>query len=137
MGRSQLHMTPVEKPDAEIVCLVDDDPAFLKSLERLLASDGFSVRSFNKPKSFLAHVQAHPVPVVVLDIWMDEMSGLEVQANLSALSPGTRVIIITGRKDPSAKLTALHLGVVAFFTKPFDGTQFLTAVRGALAMHPS
>jgi len=103
----------------------------------LLASDGFSVRSFNKPKSFLAHVQAHPVPVVVLDIWMDEMSGLEVQANLSALSPGTRVIIITGRKDPSAKLTALHLGVVAFFTKPFDGTQFLTAVRGALAMHPS
>jgi FixJ family two-component response regulator len=130
-------MTPVEKSDAEIVCLVDDDPAFLKSLERLLASDGFSVRSFNKPKSFLAHVQAHPVPVVVLDIWMDEMSGLEVQANLSALSPGTRVIIITGRKDPSAKLTALHLGVVAFFTKPFDGTQFLTAVRGALAMHPS
>jgi FixJ family two-component response regulator len=130
-------MTPVEKSDMDIVCLVDDDPAFLKSLERLLASDGFSVRSFNKPKSFLAHVQAHPVPVVVLDIWMDEMSGLEVQANLSALSPGTRVIIITGRKDPSAKLTALHLGVVAFFTKPFDGTQFLTAVRGALAMHPS
>lgn len=130
-------MTPVEKSDTDIVCLVDDDPAFLKSLERLLASDGLSVRSFNKPKSFLAHVQAHPVPVVVLDIWMDEMSGLEVQANLSALSPGTRVIIITGHKDPSAKLTALHLGVVAFFTKPFDGTQFLTAVRGALAMHPS
>ena len=127
-------MTPVEKSDAEIVCLVDDDPAILKSLERLLASDGFSVRSFNKPKSFLAHVQAHPVPLVVLDIWMEEMSGLEVQANLSALSPRTLVIVITGRKDPSAKLTALHLGVVAFFTKPFDGDQFLSAVRGALAM---
>jgi two-component system response regulator FixJ len=128
-------MTPVEKSDAQIVCLVDDDPAILKSLERLLVSHGFSVRSFNKPTSFLAHVQAHPVPVVVLDIWMEEMSGLEVQANLSALSPGTRVIIITGRKDPSAKLTALHLGVVAFFTKPFDSGQFLSAVHGALAMH--
>jgi FixJ family two-component response regulator len=128
-------MTPVEKSDAEIVCVVDDDPAVLTSLERLLRSYGFSVRSFSKPKSFLAHVQTHPVPVVVLDIWMDEMSGLEVQANLSALSPGTRVIIITGRKDPSAKLTALHLGVVAFFTKPFDSGQFLSAVHGALAMH--
>jgi FixJ family two-component response regulator len=132
---AQLRVTSVEESDAEIVCLVDDDPAVLTSLERLLRSYGFSVRSFSKPKSFLAHVQAHPVPVVVLDIWMDEMSGLEVQANLSALSPGTRVIIITGRKDPSAKLTALHLGVVAFFTKPFDSGQFLSAVHGALAMH--
>ena len=60
---AQLRITPAEKSDSEIVCSVDDNPAALKSLERLLASDGFSVRSFNKPKSFLAHVQAHPVPV--------------------------------------------------------------------------
>jgi FixJ family two-component response regulator len=65
---------------------------------------------------------------------MEEMSGLELQAQLSGLSPSTRVIIITGRDDPAAKLTALHLGVVAFFTKPFDDDQFLNAVRGALAM---
>jgi two-component system response regulator FixJ len=124
-------MTPVEKSDAEIVCLVDDDPAVLKSIGRLLASDGFSVRAFNKPKKFLAHVQAHPVPLVVLDIWMKEMSGLEVQAQLSALSPDTRVIIITGRQDSTAKRTALHFG--RHFTKPFDDNQFLSAVRGALA----
>ena len=73
----------------------------LKSIGRLLASDGFSVRAFNKPKDFLAHVQAHSVPVVVLDILMDEMSGLDVQAQLRDLSPRTRVIIITGREDPT------------------------------------
>ncbi len=133
---AQVRMTPIEKSDTEVVCLVDDDPAVLTSLERLLASGGFSVRSFNKPKSFLAHVQAHPVPVVVLDIWMEEMTGLEIQASLSALSPSTRVIVITGHKDPSAKLIASQFGVVAFFTKPFDGDQFLSAVRGALAMQP-
>ena len=127
-------MTPIEKPDAKIVCLVDDDPAVLKSIEQLLVSDGFSVRSFDKAKSFLAYFQTHPVALVVLDIWMEEMSGLEVQVNLAALSPGTRVIIITGRQDPRAKLTALYLGVIAFFTKPFDGDQFLSAVRGALAI---
>src|SRR6266478_3937878 len=137
MGDRAICMTSSEKSDAEIVCLVDDDLSVLKSIARLLASDGFSVRAFNKPREFLTHVQAHPVPLVVLDIWMDEMSGLEVHAQLSALSPQTRVIIITGREDQTAKRTAFHLGVAAFFTKPFDNDQFLSAVRRALAMHPS
>ena len=136
MGDRAICMTSSEKSDTEIVCLVDDDPSVLKSIARLLASDGFSVRAFNKPKEFLTHVRAHAVPLVVLDIWMEEMSGLEVQAQLSALSPQTRVIIITGREDQTAKLAALQLGVIAFFTKPFDDDQFLNAVRGALAMHP-
>ena len=127
-------MTPSENHEAEVVCLVDDDPAVLKSIGRLLASDGLAVHSFDKPKSFLAYTQAHRVPLVILDIWMQEMSGLEVQAHISALSPDTRVIIITGRDDPAAKLTALRLGVFAFFTKPFDGDKFLDAVRFALAM---
>ena len=135
-GDAQLGMTPFEKSEAEIVCLVDDDLSVLKSIERLLNSDGLSVRGFNKPKEFLSHVQAHSVPVVILDIWMEEMSGLELQAQLSGLSPGTRVIVITGRDDPAAKLTALQMGVTAFFTKPFDDDQFLNAVRGALAIHP-
>jgi len=136
MGDRAICMTSSEKSDTEIVCLVDDDLSVLKSIERLLASDGFSVRAFNKPKEFLTYVQAHAVPLVVLDIWMEEMSGLEVQAQLSALSPQTRVIIITGREDQTAKLAALQLGVIGFFTKPFDDDQFLNAVRGALAMHP-
>lgn len=129
-------MISTDKSDTEIVCLVDDDLSVLESIQRLLASDGLSVRGFNKPKEFLAHVQNHAVPVVILDIWMEDMSGLELQAQLSGLSPGTRIIIITGRDDPAAKLTALQLGVIAFFTKPFDDDQFLNAVRGALAMHP-
>jgi FixJ family two-component response regulator len=134
VGDRAIYMISSEKSDTEIVCLVDDDPSVLKSIQRLLVSDGLAVRGFNKPKDFLSHVQTHSVPVVILDIWMEEMSGLELQAQLSGISPGTRVIIITGRDDPAAKLAALHLGVVAFFTKPFDDDQFLNAVRSALAM---
>src|ERR1700732_417263 len=136
MGGRVMCMTSVDRSDTEAACLGDDDLPVKKSIERLLKSDGLSVRGFNKPKEFLSHVQAHSVPVVILDIWMEEMSGLELQAQLSGLSPGTRVIVITGRDDPAAKLTALHLGVTAFFTKPFDDDQFLNAVRGALAIHP-
>jgi FixJ family two-component response regulator len=131
---AQFPTTPLEKSETKIVCVVDDNPAVLKSIEQLLASHGFSVRSFDKPKSFLAHVKAHAVALVILDLWMEEMSGLEVQVHLSALSPGTRVIIITGGQDPRARRTAFHMGLSAFFTKPFKDDQFLSAVRGALAM---
>ena len=129
-------MIALEKSDAEIVCLVDDDPSVLKSIGRLLASDGFSVRAFNKPKEFLAHVQEHAVPLVVLDILMEEMNGLDVQEQLRDISPRTRVIVVTGRDDPNARARATQLGVIAFLIKPFDGDQFLNAVRGALALSP-
>jgi two-component system response regulator FixJ len=128
-------MTLNEKPAPEIVCLVDDDSAVLRSIGRLLASDGFSARSFDKPKDFLAHVHTNTVPLVVLDLLMGEMNGLEVQAQISALSPGTRVIVITGREDPKMKEAALRAGAIAFFSKPFDDCEFLGAVRGALTMH--
>jgi FixJ family two-component response regulator len=117
----------------EVVCLVDDDASVLKSLGRLLASEGLAVRPFRKPKEFIEYVQTNDARVAVVDIWMDEMSGLEVQAKVAEVSPGTRVIVMTGRDDATAKAEALHLGAVAFFTKPFDDTQFLAAVRSAFA----
>lgn len=127
-------MTPTENTAREIVCLVDDDSAVLKSIGRLLASDGFAARSFDNPKDFLAHVHTNAVPLAVLDIWMGQMNGLDVQAQISAVSPGTRVIVITGREDLKMKEAALRAGAVAYFSKPFDDGEFLGAVRGALAM---
>jgi len=126
-------MMPSANPSPEIVCLVDDDSAVLRSIGRLLASDGFAARSFDKPKEFLAHVQTNAVPLVVLDLLMGEMNGLDVQAQLSEVSPQTRVIVITGREDPKMKQAALRGGAVGFFSKPFDDDEFLDAVRAALA----
>jgi len=128
-------MTPVEKSDAEIVCLVDDDPLVLRSTGLLLASEGFAVRQFDKGEDFIAYVGAHEVPLVVLDIWMEEMTGLEVLARLCATSPQTHVIVITGHEDTAARILAMQFGTVAFLIKPFDDKQFLSAVRGALTMH--
>jgi FixJ family two-component response regulator len=126
-------MTPNDTAAAAVVCLIDDDKSVLTSIGRLLASEGLAVRTFNEPESFLAHVKTHSVPVAILDIWMEQMTGLEVQAELLKLSPKTRVIIMTGRQDPAAKETAMRLGATAFFVKPFDDEQFLVAVRAGLA----
>ena len=126
-------MTPGEKPALEVVCLVDDDSAVLRSIGRLLASDGFSARSFDKPKDFLAHVQTNAVPLVVLDVWMPDMNGLEVQSLLRKDSPQTRIIFISGRDDPSVRQTALEAGAFGFLSKPFDDEVLLQLVRKAVA----
>ncbi len=89
-------------------------------------------RAINKGEDFIAYVASHDVPLVVLDIWMEEMTGLEVLARLCAISPQTRVIVITAREDSAARITAMQIGIVAFFIKPFNDEKFLAAVRDAL-----
>lgn len=117
---------------AKEVCIIDDDPAVLRSLRYLLVAEGFDVRPFNKADAFLAYAADHQVPLVVTDIWMDEVTGLEVLARLCAISPKTRVIVMTAREDLAARATAMAIGPVAFFMKPFDDDKFLAAVHDAL-----
>ena len=124
--------TPSEKPSSEIVCLVDDDPMVLRSTGFLLASDGLEVCRFDNGEDFIAYVASHDVPVVVLDIWMKGMNGLEVLARLCAISPQTHVIVITGHEDAAARITVMQIGTVAFFIKPLNDEQFLEAVHRAL-----
>jgi FixJ family two-component response regulator len=117
---------------AEVVCLVDDDPSVRKSVSRLLESDGFSARAFSEPEAFLDHLATNSVPLAVLDIWMESMTGMELLAHLCAKSPDTRVIFITGHEDRAAETTVMQAGAFAFFIKPFDDDQFLDAVHRAL-----
>src|SRR6266567_7157096 len=129
-------MTPAERSSSEIVCLVDDDPLVLRSTGLLLASEGFVVRQFDNGEDFIRYVASHKVPLVVLDIWMEEMTGLEVLARLCAMSPQTHVVVITGREDSAARITAMQIGTVAFLIKPFNDEQFLEAVHRALDRPP-
>jgi two-component system response regulator FixJ len=112
--------------------LVDDDRLVLKSLRNLLASDGIASCCFDKPESFLAHIKTHPAAVVVLDIWMESMTGIELLAHLHAESPQTRVIFITGHEDPATALNLTQAGASALLVKPFEDEQFLSLVRREL-----
>jgi len=115
-----------------IVCLVDDDVSVLKSLTRLLASAGYATQAFAEPPAFLDYLAQHEVSVAVLDIWMENMTGMELLAHLCARSPNTRVIFITAHEDPAARTTVMQGGAFDFFIKPFDPNSFLEAVARAL-----
>jgi FixJ family two-component response regulator len=113
------------------IWLLDDDVSMLKALGRLMNSAGFIVEKFNHPRAFLASLEHAPCRVAILDVWMPDMNGLEVQACLRRDSPETRIIFISGRDDPLVRHTALDAGALAFLTKPFDDESMLQLVREA------
>ena len=116
----------------EICYLVDDDASMRKSISRLLELEGFKVRAFGDPEDFLNEIATNHVRLVVLDIWMERMTGMELLAHLCARSPETRVIFITGHEDHAAEATVMGAGAAGFFLKPLDNERFIAAVRDGL-----
>ena len=114
------------------ICVVDDDRSVLLSLKELLASDGFETEAVDDPKEFLYYARSHPVRLAILDLWMPELDGLELQGQLLAVSPEIRVIIITGRPEAATQAAALGAGAFAFLPKPIEDEAFLHTVRRAL-----
>jgi FixJ family two-component response regulator len=115
------------------IWLLDDDASMLKALGRLLTSAGFAVEKFSHPADFLSNLEHARCRVAVLDVWMPDMNGLEVQTCLRRDSPETRIIFITGRDDPPVRQTALDGGAFAFLAKPFDDEVFVELIRKANA----
>ena len=115
------------------ICLVDDDLSMLKALDRLLTSEGFKVEKFSDPAAFLETIGQAPCRVLILDVWMPEINGLEVQSTLRKDSPKTHIIFISGRDDPSVRQAALDAGAFGFLSKPFDDEDLLHLVRKAIA----
>ena len=113
------------------VSLLDDDPSVLRATSRLLASAGWEVETFSDPVEFLRHAKSHPPHVVVIDILMPVMGGLEVQARLRQMSPSTRVIVMTSKDDPHVRDQAMEAGASAFFLKPVQDEEFLDGVESA------
>jgi FixJ family two-component response regulator len=113
------------------IWLLDDDVSMLKALGRLMRSAGLIAEKFSKPDAFLANLKHAPCRVAILDVWMPQMKGLEVQARLRRDSPETRIIFLTGRDDPLVRQTALDAGAVAFLVKPFDDENLVRLVREA------
>ena len=118
---------------AATICIADDDPSMLKALERLLLSVGLSARLFREPLAFLKYARSNPVAVAVIDIWIPGMSGLELQKELRAVAPETRVIVVTADDEDCVRSAAMQNGATAFFAKPFDNEIFLDAIHQAMA----
>lgn len=126
-------MTTALSKDTLTVCLVDDDPSVLRATRRLISSAGWQTVPFTDPKEFLKYAETHQPPLVVLDVLMPGMDGLEVQARLRHISPKTRVIILTSKDDPSIRAKALKGGASEFFIKPVHDEEFLAGIESVIS----
>ena len=102
------------------VFVVDDDEAVRDSIRWLLESSNYKVELFDSGESFLTHYQSDQVGVLLLDLRMNGMSGLEVQDHLIARKSDLPIIMLTAYGDVQMAVTALKKGAVDFIEKPFD-----------------
>jgi FixJ family two-component response regulator len=115
-----------------MVAVVDDDESFRRALQRLMKSAGFPVQSFASAEDFLKSGQQHDTGCLIADIRMPGMSGLDLQAKLSADHCPIPTIFITAHGDEKLRLQAMRGGAVKFLAKPFDDAILLESVRTAL-----
>jgi len=115
------------------VFVVDDDPSIRESLSLLLNSSGYSVNTFASAKEFLESERSTSGPAcLVLDVKMPDISGLDLQKELTSMNYDIPVIFITGHGDIPMSVQAMKKGAVDFLSKPFDDGQLLDAVKVAL-----
>jgi FixJ family two-component response regulator len=118
----------------ESICILDDDASVRDSIVQLLDSDGLKAQSFENVEVFFAHARSHAVSLALVDVWMPETGGLQVQARLREISPATKVIMMTGRETTAIRAAAFEGGAVGFLVKPFDDEAFLSLIRHALRL---
>ena len=100
------------------VLLVDDEEAFREALGRRLARKGLSVTTAVGGGQALEHLQEAEVDVVVLDVKMPDMDGLQVLARIKAARPLTEVILLSGHADLPTSITGLENGAFDYMLKP-------------------
>ncbi len=122
-------MTPAPAPR---VLVVDDDPGVRYTLREILASEGLAVDEAADGAEALARFQAAPVPLVVTDLRMPRLDGMELLRAVLAREPATRVVVVTAHGSERQAVEAMKAGAYDYFRKPFDNDELLAVVRRAL-----
>jgi DNA-binding response OmpR family regulator len=118
-------------PDSSTILLVDDEDSVQKLLTYPLERDGFRVVSARDGEEALVLFADQPVDLVVLDIMLPKLDGLEVCKRLRAES-SVPIIMLTARDDEFDTVLGLELGADDYITKPFSIREFRSRVRALL-----
>ena len=110
------------------VLVVDDEPKILELLRDYLENAGFAVRLARDGKGALASARLDPPHLIVLDLGLPEMDGLDVTRQIRKTSTAP-IIMLTARADESDKLVGLELGADDYMTKPFSPKELVARVR--------
>lgn len=110
------------------ILVVDDEPKIVKLVRDYLERAGFAVRVAGNGKDALSQVRSEKPDLIILDLGLPQMDGLDVTRALRKIS-NVPIIMLTGRSEESDKLIGLELGADDYVTKPFSPRELVARVR--------
>jgi len=117
--------------DRNHVLIVDDDPGILRALKRFLRQYDYEPILFSSAQAFKSHTDFENAACVILDINLNDGSGIELRHGLKAAGVTVPVIYITGNDTPSVREAALSSGCLAFLKKPFSVEELIEPLKKA------
>ena len=114
------------------ILIVDDEEIVIRSCLRILAGDEFQVESVQDGREALKKIEENPYDVVILDIMMPNIDGLEVLRRVKETHPNVDVIMITGLSQVDTAVQAMKLGAFDYISKPFEPDELKLVVYRAL-----
>jgi DNA-binding NtrC family response regulator len=111
--------------------LVDDEEMFLEYLSRRLINRNYNVTICLSGEEALEKVRGHDFDVVILDVLMPGIDGIEALSEIKKLKPLTEVIMITGHTSQEAGIEGMKLGAYDYLTKPFNTEDLVSKIDKA------
>jgi len=118
-----------EKPG---ILIVDDDPDPRNILSDIFKAKGFMPIAMETGKAALERVKDEPPDIALIDLKLEDMSGLEVLKEIKKLSPCTECIVLTGYASKESAIEATNLGAYGYLEKPYDMNQLLLMIQRAI-----
>ena len=117
---------------ADTVLIVDDEPSIIQSLRGILSDEGFEVMTADGGLKALDIIKETIPDIILLDIWMPDIDGIETLERIRRLCPGVQVIMISGHGTIETAVKATKLGAYDFIEKPLSLEKVLLSVNNAL-----
>lgn len=121
-----------QSPPAISLLLVDDEQVFLDIMAQRLKRRGFTVTTANDGETALSHLQAGAIDVVVLDVAMPGMSGIETLQAIKKQQPLIEVVMLTGQATVATAVEAIRQGAFNYLKKPCEIEDLLAQINNAL-----
>ncbi len=117
-----------DKKGQDSILVIDDEPGICEYISTFLAKAGYQISSLTNPREALGQIQMLKPSIVLLDIVMPDINGLEILKGIKRINPETCVIIMTGIKDDSICRESLELGACDYLVKPFSLDQLKATI---------
>jgi DNA-binding response OmpR family regulator len=116
----------------EKILVVEDDPSILRGLQLNLGMEGYAVRSAMDGEAGLALAHSEHPDLVLVDVMMPKMTGLELIRSLRATDVDTPILVISAKGQETDKVAGLELGADDYIVKPFSLPELLARIAAAL-----